>query len=272
MRKLILMLVTVWVSSVALFMSSASADERIVDCESGDTIGEALDVKHVKFLEPIEIWFTGTCTENILIDRDDVVIFGEGDAELIGTIRVNDARRILLQYFKVTGPGIGIEVFGGHVELRSVNVTSNGSYGIAANRNSFVAMYDSNITNNASDGIHVIVGSTAEIHKTDILNNTGSGIEIDRHSTADIRDGCKINGNENGVRMWLHSSAFITDTEINSNRSDGIWMDSDSGVVALPPVDITGNIGFGVNCVDVESSFKAFAPITDPINCTDFSF
>lgn len=258
------------ISSIGLFATSAHAVTRNVNCDRGQSIQDAIE-KGRSHAEPLTISVSGTCEENVSIRRDDVVIDGNGNATVEGTIVVFDSRRIQVNNITLTGPSFGIVLVGGYVELRNVNVTGNQDDGIASTQKGVVIIYDSTISNNAEDGIHVILGSTVEIHNTDILDNTRHGVHIDRNSDADIRDGTKISGNVNGIDMYLHASAFITDTEITANRSNGILMNNDSGVLGISPLNISNNAGSGVLCYDTESSFESESPIIDIVDCTGFN-
>jgi len=268
-------LVSVALGCAVLSGPQALADEQFVDCERGDTLGEALDEKHVKFLEPIEIWFTGTCTENISIERDDVVIFGEGDAELIGEIHVNGAQRILLQNFKVTGPGNGIVANrNSSVTLNQMQVVGNhGLMGVGANAGSHMEIFESTISENLNWGVTVTNTASLGLDQTNVMGNTNINVRADAGSTLYVLNGSKINGSTcDGMHVTLHSNAWIQDSEINGNGCSAIFVQYDSGVRFNFGVTVSGNTGAGVFCEDLESSFvNNGAPISDPVICSGFN-
>ncbi len=91
---------------------------------------------------------TGTCTENVTITRDDVLLQG-GSGAVVGQITVDGARRVVIHGLTVSGPGNGIE----------------------ARRNAVVTVESSLIENNAVSGIDVRQGAFATIDGNMIRSN-----------------------------------------------------------------------------------------------------
>jgi len=252
----------------ATFANAQPGNANTVDCDRGDSLNDAVN-RQVGHVGPITIHVTGTCTENVLISRDDVAINGDGTVN--GQITVDNARRVTISGITITGPGLGVDNFGGEVHLVNVVVTANqGVAGIASNHNGFVQIVDSTISNNAEFGILALQDSSVEIRNSEILNHPKNGVQVNTNSHAEVEVGTVISGNSHGIHLFLHSTAYIFGAEITGNTNVGILISTDSGAFAVNDVIVSGNGIYGVHCEDTESSF-AGDPIADPLNCTGFN-
>ena len=253
MKKPAFWLVFLVSCGACLSMSKALADEVFVDCERGDTFEEALYVKHVKFLEPIRVWFAGTCTESFVIDRDDVDIVGKGNAELIGGIFIDDAKSILLRRFKVTGPDTGIVVSGGSAsaEIDRVNLDQNDGFGleivggasvVLTNRtvtgnhsgvivSSSVLQVDDNssVSNNLDAGVLGLDNSSIIVSNSEIRANPGTGVFLRNGSTA-LLNNATVSANGEGMVLTAGSVLIEAGTEISGNNDNGIRAELHSSV------------------------------------------
>jgi hypothetical protein len=102
-----------------------------VNCGSGQTITQAL----VHPAEKLTVSFKGTCSEDVLIDRDWVTLQGaDGGATIVGGVRVDAAQHVVLTGFKVrdnTRLESGIEaVAGASIAIKGVTVENSANRGI----------------------------------------------------------------------------------------------------------------------------------------------
>jgi hypothetical protein len=274
MKKSTFLLATIATCILILFGSQALAVERTVDCEKGQSLQDALD-KGRGSAQSLEIVFSGSCTENVTIRRDNVHIYGDGDAELIGEIQVQGGHRIEFTAFKVTGAGNGIIAnTNSSVTLNQMRVVGNhGLMGAGSNVGSHMRIFDSIISDNLNWGVNVTNAATLEIDHSNVIDNTNINARADAGSTLYVLNGSKINGSTcNGMQVTLQSNAWIQDSEINGNACSGIFVQYDSGVRFNFGVTVSGNAGAGVYCEDLESSFvNNGAPISNPVICTGFN-
>ncbi len=142
----------------------------------------------------------------------------------------------------------GILVDGASAILVGSNtITGNSGSGVLAQRSSGVRIghpalglpIANSITGNGimpnvpNGGVYGIQGASFEFRSTTISNNTG-----------------------NGINLYLHSTARIFDGSVSNNAGNGILLAVGGGLQLLdPPVIITGNTQFGLQCFGNESSF-----------------
>src|SRR5580765_2569575 len=82
-----------------------------VDCDAGETIAKALTKGDER--KPLLIQISGTCSENVLIDRNDVVLASTSGGTVRGTdpainVIVVTASRVTIDGLTVTGGRNGI--------------------------------------------------------------------------------------------------------------------------------------------------------------------
>jgi Right handed beta helix region len=193
----------------------------LVDCGLGDKISPKLTAARTA------ITVRGTCTENLLIQFDDISIVTDGvtPATIIPanaaqpTILLEGARRILID-----GKAAGLTVNGG-------------LYGIAATRGAALDVRNCRVTNTALNGF------------------------LASYSGSIVIDNCTITANAgNGAVAANTSSLVITNSVVSSNtlagllavRSSFLRVGQDAnGTVAVKPVTVTGN---GTNGVSITES------------------
>lgn len=122
------------------------------------------------------------------------------------------------------------------------------------------------VTGHVGDGISVLASSLLigppgfDFPTTNtISNNSGGGVNGFNGAALDIRN-ATINGNTgNGVTLSLRSSARMGaggTVTVNNNTGHGILLTLGGGLfLQPPPVTVTGNGGFGLQCFGSESSF-----------------
>ena len=85
MKKLCLSIAIAMVSCIGLFATSASAANRTVNCNEGQSIQDAVE-KGKGSAAPLYIDVSGSCEEVVTITRDDVTIVGDEAATVTGKI------------------------------------------------------------------------------------------------------------------------------------------------------------------------------------------
>jgi hypothetical protein len=211
-----------------------------VDCGAGETIAGAL--RGGPATRPLVVVVRGSCTEHVVVTRDDVTLRGEG-ASLTGDgsadlIRVDGARRVTVESFALSG----------------------GRNGLAAARGASVIVRDSTIRAAGGapfaggNGIRVHQGSQALVHGNLIEDHPGSGVVVEDGSQATITaNTIRANRGDGGIVIARNSTARIglTDDDqpagnlIEQHPVDGIGLGAASSAL-LHGNTVRGN-GFGGN-------------------------
>ena len=175
-----------------------------VDCASGENIARALSRTNVLDRRMI-IVVSGTCTENVTIERDDVVLrvtsSGGGVSAANATnpaILINAARRVALE---------NIAVSGGH------------------------------------DGVRITAGAAATIRSGSIRNAGFAGVRVDNSSSAVI-DGSTIEGHGQYGVTAVGSTVTVTSSGIRGNGFSGV-VSASGGALVLGQIDDAGNVCCG---------------------------
>jgi len=186
-----------------------------VDCTKGQHVRPKLKADKV-------IVVKGTCTENLVIDVDDVTITTDGTTPAVlaaldpsqPTILLDGAHRVVID--GVIPNGITV---------------SGGNFGIAATR-----------------------GSTIDVANCHVTGASNSGIISSTNSTVAV-DACSVMGNGNGIVAANTASAFVTNTTVGSNTASGIIATRSSyvrvgqdrgGTTVVKSVTVSGNAGTGI--------------------------
>lgn len=239
-----------------LVASLAASAQQVftVACAAGETINAALARGDSR--KPVTIQVNGTCTENVVIARDDLTLSGNWGGVSAAdpsrpTIWVQGTRVIVIG-FTVTGGSHAIEVSGGNavtvqnVELRGA--TANGLYVV----NGAAVLINSRIEGNGGAGIF-LRDASVRVSGTEILGNQGPGIEAVRNSAASSYDNTIRNnaegilidtgstvimsggtvgpGPDHGLELATHSNANLTDVTIINNGAGGVLLDAGSTAV-----------------------------------------
>jgi hypothetical protein len=185
-------------------------------------------------------------------------------------ITVVDGGQALIGMNEISGNGtdpnttsgrFGIFVGGGNVDLAGGNVISGHPHqGILARSSTLVIGNTAlgisgvnTISNNGSQGnvggIFAILGSSLLLRDAVISNNFGSGLIL-----------------------TLRSQAQMSNTTVENNSFNGVFLQLGSALLPSTPAStVSGNGGFGVECIDSESSvINAFPPGVVSPNCTAF--
>jgi len=289
MKKLCLKIAVAMIASIGLFTTSASAANRTVNCDEGQSIQDAVE-KGQGSAAPLYIDVSGSCEEVVTITRDDVTIDGDETATVTGTIVVEGGRRINISAITITGPGPGVVAASGDLKLRYVVITGNTGFGILVAESSQVGIARSTISNNLH-GVVAGKGSSVIVRNTSIDGNEDVGIALEDNSTVAIYksiisgnssgiaaftgtvhiEGTTISGNDHGIDASFHSTVRVNDSAIINNAEMGINLEFDSGLHTSDNVAISGNGDVDVFCSDTESSFHGGSDTGAEVECTDFN-
>jgi hypothetical protein len=153
-----------------------------VNCASGDRIERALDRINVLDRRMI-IVVNGTCSENVVIERDDVTLKAGGSGGGVSaadasnpSILINGARRVVLENLAVNGGHDGVRITAGAAAtIRGGSIRNAAFIGIRADSSSSVIVEGSTIEGHGQGGVTVI-GSSATVTSSAVRRNGYSGV------------------------------------------------------------------------------------------------
>lgn len=196
-----------------------------VNCP-GQTIGDALASAPAG--APLTIAVSGTCTENVVVMRDDVAILGAGAGATVvaadasrPAILLDGARRVTLDKVSTSGGASGVVGIRGAVfTVSNANVSGATGHGVVVADNSVLAVLDSTVENNTGYGMvaarasHLRVGQdlsgTLVGRPVTVQNNGAGGIQIADSSTGIvIATTVQNHPNGNGIGVSGSSAARI---------------------------------------------------------------
>lgn len=206
-----------------------------VDCASGGRINQALS-RPTLVDRRLVVAVSGTCIENVVIERDDVTIRAQSTGGGVSgadlgrpAILINGARRVALE---------GLSVVGG---LHGVRVTGGASVTIRA----------SAIRNAALTGVRIDGGSNGVVDGSTMENNGEHGVSA-LAAGVTMTDSIARGNALNGVAAARGGSAFLGNIDaggniccgnlIENNTLDGVLAADSSSAVLFKNV-IQGNGG-----------------------------
>ncbi len=252
---------------------TATADDRVktveADCTKGKTIEKALERGNED--KPLVVVVRGICSENVVIDRDEVTLQGNSSGDGItgldptkDTILVDGARRVVIENLTVSGVRNGITFLqgaGGTVD--NCTVQNNAGHGIRVEGAS-ATVINSRVLENRDVGILLTAGGNGRIGITNsnqyaqniISNNGAHGIHITYGASALI-GGNMITGNgttpnhplfdRSGISLFSATASIVGNNTITGNAGAGVSARSSSlrigdGSLNLPTANtINGN-------------------------------
>ncbi len=172
-------------AAVLGFPTTASALSDLVinvDCASGDRIAKALGRPNVLDRRMI-IVVNGTCSENVVIERDDVVLKAGTSGGGVSasdaanpSILVNGARRVVLENLAVNGGHDGVRITGGAAaSIRGGSIRNAAFIGVRVDSSSSVTVDGSAIEGHGQGGV-TVVGSSATVTGSTVRGNGFSGV------------------------------------------------------------------------------------------------
>ena len=217
-----------------------------VNCDKGKTISRALR----RFGRQLNITFSGTCEEDVVIERDRVSLNGNGTGVIVGKLDVVSARGVTLRDFTVRGGG-GIAINGGSVAVvEGVTTRSITGNGLTIDASS-VRLADVVADDNAGFGVRIDRGSVVDMAgDLQVNRNGGWGFFVTANSQVLGRD-FTISASDNavaGLGFQISSGAQWFNGEIvaNNNGSAGIIFQMHSVIsVVGTTIQVNNNGGAG---------------------------
>jgi hypothetical protein len=206
--------------------AQTASKSAVVDCAKGQTIAEVL-----AGTGPLSVVVKGTCAENVLLTRDDVVlqadvsggaIAGSPSQPNVSTITIDGARRVVV---------IGLTITGGR-------------NGIEGREGAGFAVINSTIQSSGRAGI-LVQGSSAQIDGNTIRSHPLNGVRVDGGRATITNNTIELNGemihptvvNGGGITVVNAGSALIGLTDngdergnlVQNNPGDGVSVSTGSG-------------------------------------------
>src|SRR5882762_7031258 len=248
--------------ALVAFQSGARAEPTktvAVDCSAGQTIAKALTLGDER--KPLLVQISGTCSEHVRIDRNDVTLAAATpDATISGPDSATDVIRVTASRVAIEG----LTVTGGRN-----GITANGASGFTV-RNALVR-------NTGRNGITYAHGASGVVDNTVVTGNARDGVAIDSASGTVINSQINQNGRM-GVGVFNGSSARIgidnfnvgAGNMISANASNGIHIVFGStAIIAMNQItgngtsDAPGNLRIGVNLASATADFIGGNTISD---------
>jgi hypothetical protein len=238
-----------------------------VNCDAGDTLGEALT--QIKAGDTINV--TGTCTETVTITTDQLTLVGQegatldgGGAALLPVVMVDGARGTTFRGFTVQNADVGIAVINGAVvTLEGTQVQDNATSGLAAVANGVLLMFNVSVQNNGI-GVTLSSGGVGRFAGVSVVrDNTRQGILVANGTInfllgAPQRELRVLNNGAHGLKFIAGRGSFFGGTLVaDGNTADGVLLQHSSAVVkgseGFPVVGTVSTSGNGGNGILVES-------------------
>ena len=210
-------------AGLILAATSAHAGVRVVNCDEGDSLQNAIDAG-AGSAKAIEIELYGTCEEDIRISRDGVLISGDGPATIDGDVRLYNSDGTTLEYLNLTGSGAGLRVVHSRARLRFVNIFGNAEEGVSVLQNGMLVCIGCRIEYNTAEGV-ILDNGSARLRNTLVEHNGGDGINVSNNGYLNL-DGGGVNYHENGIgiRATRSSSIYLNETHIGVANPIGILL------------------------------------------------
>jgi hypothetical protein len=264
LRTIIFVLISLAVS--CLLPGVAMALKVQLNCNLGQTISDAL-VLHAA--EPtLVLVVKGTCTDNVVITRDDVTIRktpGAGLASIVAAdanrevLRLDGARRIVVEGVVANGltfrgGTVGIlAARGSTLDVRNCVVTDNSQNGVVSSLSSSVSLDACTISDNTGNGVVAANAASLGITNSTVSNNTAVGIVAVRSSM--LRVGQDLGGSltvkpvtvsgngSNGIAISESSAGNIIGGTITQNTFANVFVGrASSGQIGLGSNGLTGGV------------------------------
>jgi len=264
--------------ALVAFQSGARAEPTktvAVDCSAGQTIAKALTLGDER--KPLLVQISGTCSEHVRIDRNDVTLAAATpDATISGPDSATDvirvtASRVAIEGLTVTGGRNGITANGASgFTVRNALVRNTGRNGITYAHGASGVVDNTVVTGNARDGVAIDSASGTVINSrinqngrmgVGVFNGSSARIGIDNFN---VGAGNMISANaSNGIHIVFGSSALIAMNQITGNGTSAAPGNLRNGInLASASADIIGGNtisghtgGTGVNLVRSSAIF-----------------
>jgi len=222
------------------------AGVRVVNCDKGDSLQKAIEAG-AGSAAPLQIRLLGTCYESFQFTRDQVIVMGDGNTTIVGTITIRGSDQVEFDDLTITGPGAGVSVFNGRVRLLRVNVSGNENSGVNARQRASVVLSDSLVNDNHGDPGIFVEDSFLLANRSEVIGNWGTGIVANLNSSVRLGDTTVHANHGDGILASTGSSVQAQGAHIWENQNVGISMRSgSSGEVSDSAINANGQSGLQV--------------------------
>lgn len=250
--------------------SQAPGTSIHVDCNEGESINRVLT--RTNLAQRLTISVSGTCRENVVIERDHValaaatgasIVAPESEDPFLSAVAVLGATNVTIRGFKsISGRFFAILLSNGSQADVRDNTIHGANQGIGIWRNSSAVVENNLIRNNVTGilviqssniiarsntingndyGVRVFDSSHGDFTTNAVTANGTGGVEANQGSSMRL-NGDEINGNGTGVSVrWNSFALFWTGiTKIHDNSNYGISCTSNSSMNFLVEPDFAG--------------------------------
>jgi len=280
-------------------VASALSDLPLtVDCGSGASINGALS-RPTLFDRRLVVTVSGTCNENVTLQRDDVVLRAQTSGSGVNAtdatqpaILIDGARRVLVDGLTVVGGNNGVKATGAAaITIRNTTIRNAVANGVLVNGRATAVVKGSTVENNGQVGV-VADGSSITMTDSTVQGNGFSGVVSVRGSDVILGDtdsaGAVCCGNQivnnarDGVTVVDSANATLFGTTIKGNGGStgrfGILVLQGSSVWLRGGnvVDGNGSAGGGGGVLARAASFRTgtgdypLSPTTNEISNNTF--
>lgn len=210
--------------------------ELYVDCINGDSVNAALaSVEDSK--NPVTVTISGTCSESVFINRDDVTLQGNSQSDgIVGTYAVaaqRGASRVSVQNMTLSGSFAGISCFSGASIVGSNLIIENGGRGVLAFSQGSCVIDDSVIRGH-SQGLTILDSSSVYLRGSTVENNNvGANVWANGSLSTDgtaVNSMAIIRNNTIGVNVFSNGSFRPVDVVIEDNAVIGVQLGANSAM------------------------------------------
>jgi hypothetical protein len=238
---------------LVLWANQAAADSGAtvvpVGCPEG-SINEALN----DGAEELVVEISGTCEEDVLVTRGNVVLRGIGEEPTIvgatthyWVVGIEKTSGVRLEGLTIEGGrGNGVLITDStNVSLSDLTVQDNASNGISADH-AAVNVRDVVVRRNGLAGIVARCSDMTLQGAIDISFCGTQGIRLERSSRLDSTADVMSNNNFVGIVSVADSSAHFSYLQTNHNVLLGVYLTSNSHLSVLSHLEMVGNGSFGL--------------------------
>lgn len=226
---------------VAALQSASQPLTLTVNCGAGQTVGAAL-AQAQSHSGPVNIIISGTCTEQVTVNRDDVTLQGNTPTDGLkflsspssGPVLALDGQRIKVANLTVSGGTFGIyATHGASVNVFSVDVSGAANVGINAANSATANVNNSKIHGNQTFGVSAVYGGSLIVIGSSVTGNGFHGAYASIFGVLSLRQDTIEGNGGTGVLAWLGGVAEIQGCTIQGNVKSGasaisngtVWLD-----------------------------------------------
>lgn len=211
-----------------------------VDCDSGETIGDALQTRAIE----LTVAFSGTCSETVEIVRDRTILHSDGSGTIDGSLTVRGATNVVLEDFTVSNArGLRVTDSSSARISRVASTDSGLGLGFRIDMSSSAILTDVTALNNVFAGIAAINNSHVQLLGSVVASqSTNTGVFASDSSAIDSRASSLI-ADDNayaGVFVQVGASASFSSLSSSNNGVVGLGL-VDGGIATVQAGTISGN-------------------------------